>query len=50
MRLETIERERSRPADLASLRTLVAKTHRVIVEENVGWSNVVEFQDLSFVL
>jgi hypothetical protein len=36
--------------DLASVRALVIDTHRVIVEESVGWSTVLEFHDLEMVI
>jgi hypothetical protein len=36
--------------DLASVRTLVVDAHRVIVEESVGWSTVVEFHDLDILI
>jgi hypothetical protein len=48
-RLRRLKTQRGE-ADLAGVRALVADAHRVIVEENVGWSGVMEFQDLEMVI
>lgn len=48
-RLRRLKAKRS-PTDLAAVRALVVEVHQVIVEENVGWSGVMEFQDLEMVI
>jgi hypothetical protein len=49
-RLRRLRAQRGEAADLAAVRSLVVEAHQVIVEENVGWSGVIEFQDLEMVI
>jgi hypothetical protein len=49
-RLRRLKAKRGRVADLDSVRNLVIETHRIVVEESVGWSGLMEFQDLEVVI
>src|SRR5450755_4094023 len=49
-RLELLRRQPDPGGDLDDVRKLANATQRVIVEENLNWSGVVEFQDLELVI
>jgi hypothetical protein len=49
-RLEQLTAQLGRPGDLACVHAVAADAQRIIREESVEWSGVLEFQDLEMVI